>query len=51
MKETVRARPTLICERLKKSDESKGGDDSEADVLGGKGIQMELLHKCLGHTS
>ena len=51
MKETVRARPTLICERLKESDENKGGDESEAEVLGGKGIQMELLHKRLGHTS
>ena len=34
MKETVRARPTLICERLKYADED------EAEVLGGKGIQI-----------
>ena len=29
----------------------EGGDVVEAEVLGGKGIQMELLHKRLGHTS
>ena len=27
MKETVRARPTLICERLKEGEENKGGDE------------------------
>ena len=43
MKETVRARPTLICERLKGSDENEGGGEAKAEVLGGKGIQMELL--------
>ena len=36
MKETVRARPTLICERLKHADEDEGGDEVEAEVLGGK---------------
>ena len=51
MKETVRTRPTLICERLKEGEENKGGDEVEAEVLGGKGIQRELLHKRLGHTS
>ena len=45
MKETRKARPTLICERL------KGGEEMEGEVLGGKGIQMELLHKRLGHTT
>ena len=51
MKETIRARPTLICERLKETDENEGGGEAEAKVLGGKGIQMELLHGRLGHTS
>ena len=47
MKETRRARPTLICTRM------KGVEDCvvEAEVLGAKGISMELLHKRLGHTS
>ena len=45
MKETTRARPTLICERFKEVEENEGGDEAEAKVLGGKGIQMELLHK------
>ena len=40
MKEIVRARPTLICERLKGADEDEGGDEAEAKVLGGKGIQI-----------
>lgn len=45
MQETAKARPTLICERL--------GDAHmvEGEVLGGKGVQMELLHRRLGHTS
>ena len=51
MKETVRARPTLICERLREADENEGGEEVGAEVLGGKGIQMELLHRRLGHTS
>ena len=51
MKETTRARPTLICERFKEAEENEGGDEAEAEVLGGKGIQMELLHRRLGHTS
>ena len=51
MKETVRARPTLIFERLKYADEDEGGGEVEAEVLGGKGIQIELLHRRLGHTS
>ena len=51
MKETVRARPTLICGRLKYVDEDEGGGEVEVEVLGGKGIQIELLHKRLGHTS
>ena len=44
MKETVRARPTLICERLKYADVDGDGGEVEAEVLGGKGIQIELLH-------
>ena len=51
MKETVRARPTLICERRKYADGNEGGGEVEAEVLGGKGIQIELLHRRLGHTS
>ena len=51
MRETAKARPTLICERLKETDENEGGVEAEAEVLGGKGIQMELLHRRLGHTS
>ena len=45
MRETLKARPTLICMRLNE------GEEMEGEVLGGKGIQMELLHKRLGHTS
>lgn len=47
MEENSRARPTLICERY-------GGKEEgcmEGEVLGAKGIQMESLHKRLGHTS
>ena len=51
MKETVRARPSLICERIKYANENEGGGEVEAEVLGGKGIQIELLHRRLGHTS
>ena len=51
MKETVRAMPTLICERLKYADEDEGGGEVETGVLGGKGIQIEHLHRRLGHTS
>ena len=49
MKETAKARPTLICTRLKEAD----GEEVkiEGEVLGGKGVQMELLHRRLGHTS
>ena len=43
MKETIRARPTLICERLKDANEDEGGGEAKAEVLGGKGIQIELL--------
>ena len=45
MRETSKARPTLICERVTEAGKMEG------EVLGGKGIQMELLHKRLGHTS
>ena len=41
MKETVRARPTLIYERLKYANENEGGGEVEAEVLGGKGIEGE----------
>ena len=50
MKETIRARPTQICERLREANVNEGGGEVEAEVLGGKGIQMELLHRRLGHT-
>lgn len=48
MRETKKARPTLICSRVKEIeiDECVG-----AEVLGAKGVSMELLHKRLGHTS
>ena len=46
MKETSKARPTLICSRLQCTD-----DVDEGEILGAKGVQMELLHKRLGHTS
>ena len=49
MRETKKARPTLICSRVKEAE--VGECDLEAEVLGGKGIQMELLHRRLGHTS
>ena len=45
MRETSKARPTLICKRVKEVEEMEG------EVLGGKGIQMELMHERLGHTS
>ena len=53
MKETSKARPTLICGRFKSAGEVECADESEGEgeVLYGKGIQMELLHKHLGHTS
>ena len=47
MKETRRAHPTLICTRMKGVEDCVMG----AEVLGTKGISMELLHKRLGHTS
>ena len=49
MRETTKARPTLVCTRLHEVD-SHGGD-MEGEVLGGKGVQMDLLHRRLGHTS
>ena len=45
MRETLKARPALVCDRL------NGVERMEGEVLGGKGISMELLHKRLGHTS
>ena len=45
MRETLKGRPTLVCLELNVPGEMKG------EVLGGKGISMELLHKRLGHTS
>ena len=47
LQETWKARPKLICERFEEG--SEGG--MEGEVVGAKGIQMELLHKRLGHTS
>ena len=43
---TARARPTLICRRGK---EYEG--DMEGEFLGAKGVEMDLLHRRLGHTS
>ena len=45
MQESLKARPTLICKGL------NDGEEMEGEVLGAKGISMELLHKRLGHTS
>ena len=49
MRETTKARPTLICTRLYEAHSHES--DMEGEVLGGKGVRMELLHKRLGHTS
>ena len=49
MRETSKARPTLICKRFKGADAVDS--EVEGEVLGGKGVQMELLHRRLGHTS
>ena len=53
MRETSQARPTLVCERFKGVEDSECADvlGGEGEVLGGKGVQLELLHKRLGHTS
>ena len=57
MEETLKARPTLVCGRLAGTDGVEGMTveekeyGMEGEVLGGKGISMELLHKRLGHTS
>ena len=45
MQESLKARPALVCKGL------NDGREMEGEVLGGKGISMELLHKRLGHTS
>ena len=46
MRETAKARPTLICSR------AEGYDGvMEGEALGAKGVQMDLLHRRLGHTS
>ena len=45
MQESLKARPTLVCKGL------NDGGEMEGEVLGVKGISMELLHKRLGHTS
>ena len=45
MRESLKARPTLVCGGLNVPEEMEG------EVLGGKVISMELLHKRLGHTS
>ena len=50
MRETEKARPTLICTRLHEAD-THGKEGLEGEVLGGKGVQMDLLHRRLGHTS
>ena len=57
MQETTKARPTLVCSRLAGADgvneaDQKGNENVlEGEVLGGKGISVDLLHKRLGHTS
>ena len=43
--ENEKARPTLICEKY------HGAAHLEGEVLGGKGITMELLQRRLGHIS
>ena len=45
MEESLKARPTLVCVGANADVGVKG------EVLGAKGISMELLHKRLGHTS
>ena len=44
IKENEKARPTLVCEKHYRAAQLEG------EVLGGKGITMELLHRRLGHT-
>ena len=53
MRETIRVRPTLICRRVGGVDvvDVDEEDVSGGEVLGGKGIQINLLHRRLGHTS
>ena len=43
--ENEKARPTLVCEK------HHGAAQLEGEVLGGKGVTMDLLHRRLGHTS
>ena len=45
MRETKKARPTLICSRLQEADVKE--NVMEGEVLGGKGVQMDLLHRRL----
>lgn len=49
MKETTKARPTLVCTRLKVADSEEVR--TKGEILGGEGVQMELLHGRLAHTS
>ena len=44
MRETAKARPTLT-----RVDVSEA--EMEGEVLGAKGVHMDLLHRRLGHTS
>ena len=46
MRETAKARPTLICTRMEECEY-----EMEGEALGAKGVQMDLLHRRLGHTS
>ena len=46
MRETTKARPTLICTRMEECEY-----EMEGEALGAKGVQMDLLHRRLGHTS
>ena len=43
--ENEKARPTLVCDKHHRAERMEG------EILGGKGITMELLHRRLGHTS
>ena len=45
MRESLKTRPTLVCEGL------NGHEDMEGEALEGEGISMELLQKRFGHTS
>lgn len=47
MEESRTARPTLVCEKLVKEG---AADIVDGEVLGAKGIQIDMLHRRMGHT-